>query len=551
MTETDTAKTVYNENSQPKPEKRSLCLLAALSLVFNFALFSPVDFYLNNIVDIGLTYMIVMYACLPVAAVLFIAVFLTLRLTRRKAHIIALAVTTGLNLALYVQGNFMTQGMQTLDGESYYVHPVRAILDLLLWAVLLALPFLIYKKKQESFRFFILLISGAVLAVEIAALLFTTVQIMTGKKAGLFNFTPDTYIYSCDLENEFTYSTEKNLIVIIPDEYDSYAFDYASAVSPETVSSFDGFTYYNNTIGMYQYTKQGVCNIFTGSLCGDENKRSEVFEKGCFFDSIPEEYNVEFYSDKDFLPDDVKKKYSDNYIESELTAGDLFCIGSVFYDLTLYRTLPDIAKRPFWMYSGDLSSKLSAGKTYLADNLSFYNSLPKKLELTDKPCVKVIYIQGLHSPRTINSELERVAENVEPQEAAIAVNKVLSKYFDLLKSSGVYDNSDIILLADHGHRPNYGARYPLLMIKRAGDTEKGIRTSSAPISYADICPTLRSLVGDESYEGSTVFDIPEGIKRERYFAALDETTTEDVDRTKPIIIQDSLVENKEITIPDK
>jgi hypothetical protein len=200
------------------------------------------------------------------------------------------------------------------------------------------------------------------------------------------------------------------------------------------------------------------------------------------------------------------------------------------------------------MYSGDIPYRLSSVKTYMSDNLSFYGSLPDSIQTTDEPCFKFIYLQGIHDPRDLTKDLESVDPkdaDITPTESGIAVNKILSAYFDLLREGGVYDNSDILLLADHGHRPNYGGKYPLLMIKRAGDPDGELKTSSAPISYDDLFPTECYLAGDESMKGKTVFDIPEGEKRERYFAIKDEYITEDVDRTLPLIEYNGADENED------
>ena len=536
---------VYNEKEQPRRDKRSISLLAALSLAFNFGLFSPLDFFLNNISELGISYKMVMLACLPVMALIFIAVYLVLLLTKGKAHIISLAIVTGLDLAFYIQGNYMTKGMQTLDGTAYYVHPVRAVLDVLLWVVIIALPFIIYKRKQESFKFFIMIISGAIIIIEMIAVIYTTVNLMTERTFRLKNYFEGSDMYPYDLQNEFTYSSGKNLIIIIPDEFDSFCFDKAVEEVPDSISGFGGFTYYNNTIGMYQYTIEGVTNIFTGKEYNKEKSRDDNYSNDCFFDHIPEDYSVEFYTDSVCFPTGVKKKYADNYSVKELTIKDVFCTSLALYDMALFRTVPDVMKRPFWMYTGDLTNMMISGKAYIADNLAFLHSIPSKMEFTDKPCVKVIYLHGLHNPRSLNRDLDRISNyEVDPQETAIAVNKILSSYFEALRRDGIYDSSDIVVLADHGHRPNYDAKYPFLMIKRAGESGTELKTSSAPISYADIFPTLCYLIGDSSVEGRIVFDIPENEKRERYFSALGETTSEDVDRSLPLIIGKGLMDKE-------
>ena len=527
---------IRSAEQKARSDKRAVALVAALSLAFNIGLFSPIDFYLNNISDIGLPYKIILYACLPVGAVLFALLFSVIYFTKGKAHTLSLCIVTGLNLAFYVQGNFMSVGMHTLDGEAYSVSVIRAVLDLLLWAVLLALPFVILKKAEGAFRKFVLLSSAAVIVIEFIAVLSTFISISGSGSAALRGMISDsTYLSSCDTANEFTYSKTGNHIIFVVDQYDSFIYDNAVSQEPQSVSGFDGFTYYDNTVGMYGYTDRSVSYLLSNKPIEKDEDTLLNYTGDTLLDHVPEDYSVELYFDGGFLPNDYARKQADNISERSLSIKDIAGIGAALYDMVLYRTVPDAVKGPFWMYTGDFINKLSSVKSYFSDTLSFYHSLPDEIGYTDKPCCKLFYLQGIHVPRTVSKDLEReTGREISPTESAVAVNKVLSEYFELLKKGGVYDCSDIVVLVDHGHRPNYDGRYPLLMIKRAGDTGEGVKISRVPVSYADFYPTELYLLGDESKKDSSVFGIPEGEKRERYYAETDEYTSEDVDRSLPL-----------------
>ncbi len=521
----------YSIASLNKSDKRALALIVALSFAFNVGVFSPVDFYLNNLVSVILPYKVIILSCLPVAVLLFLAVFLTLRLTKGYAHLICLSVMVGINTAMYIQGNYLTIGTHVLDGTPYSASAVRIIADVLMWAVLIAVPFVIYKKSDNVFKGYVTVLSCAVILIEITALISDVIT----ASSNYLDVVPsnDYYLMSCDTSNEFTYSKEKNHIVIVVDQYDSFIFDNAVSKEPDSVSGFDGFTYYNNTIGMYKYTDPSLAFLFTNKLLEDGENLSEHYQGDTLFDHIPDDYSVELYCSNNMFPYEVMQKNADNFNKDGLSLGDYVRVSSAMYSMVMYRVVPDIAKSPFEMYSEDFTEKISDLESYNTNNKAFYESLPAQIKYTDKPCYKLYYLRGIHIPRVTNENIE-YEKNVKPTESGIGVNKILSRFFDLLKEGGVYDNSDIILLADHGHRPNYEARYPLLMIKRANDTSKGIKTSSAQISYADFFPTCCYLLGDETAKEKSIFEIPEGLKRDRYFAALDEHTYEDVDRTLPL-----------------
>ena len=164
----------------------------------------------------------------------------------------------------------------------------------------------------------------------------------------------------------------------------------------------------------------------------------------------------------------------------------------------------------------------------MPDNLTFYNNIPQKVSLTDENCFKLIYLNGLHQSRNVTADLQRAKHwSISAEEEAVAVNKIVKKYLDYLKESGVYDNSNIIFLADHGLKDRNGGKYPLLMYKPANAESNGITVSDAPISHDDLYPTLIALSGGDP-DGRTIFEIDENEQRERFFGDSSEPITENI-----------------------
>ncbi|MDE6728437.1 MAG: sulfatase-like hydrolase/transferase [Oscillospiraceae bacterium] len=143
--------------------------------------------------------------------------------------------------------------------------------------------------------------------------------------------------------------------------------------------------------------------------------------------------------------------------------------------------------------------------------------MPRDLKTTDEDVFKFIYLLGLHTPRSVTKNLERAPDSsVSPDDAAVAVNKIVNEYLKVLKENDVYDNSEIIFMADHGLSEHAGKRFPLLLYKPANQSGTGITISNAPISYDDMFPTLVKLSGGEP-TARTIFDIGEDEERVRYF----------------------------------
>lgn len=94
---------------------------------------------------------------------------------------------------------------------------------------------------------------------------------------------------------------------------------------------------------------------------------------------------------------------------------------------------------------------------------------------------------------------------------------ILFNYIDQMKQLGVYDNSTIILMADHGAPgEQVNSQFnPTFLIKPKGYSGK-FTISEAPISYEDLVPTILSLIGEDSSRyGRTIFEIGEDEQRKR------------------------------------
>lgn len=103
--------------------------------------------------------------------------------------------------------------------------------------------------------------------------------------------------------------------------------------------------------------------------------------------------------------------------------------------------------------------------------------------------------------------------------------KIIREYLEQLKTLGVYDNTTIIITADHGH-VKYNtvlemkvAGGCIMLVKPAGaDSSKPIVTSLAPVSHADLFATaIKGLGGDATKYGKAIYEIPENEKRDRYY----------------------------------
>lgn len=498
-----------------------LCFFAA----FNVCFFTPMDFYITNVSEIVFP----LYPVAISAAIVFAAVFAVLytvcALTRGKANDIFRLSIFAFSLAFYIQANFLSLNMGELDGRQYSVPIWKAALNIVIWLALLAAPFVVHKKKRELCGSIIYYVSAAIVAIQIFTLSYSAVMLYFNsddeyKDSIIFSMgSSRNVVTSKDLH---TYNKDRNLIIILADEYDSFCYDYAVETDPDCVSEFDGFTYYRDTVGAYEYTRHATAYMFMNKAMFDAE------EDETFFKTVKENFDSNIYFVPNYPSNNILGKYADNYIMRATTLEEVVNVDNSVYKIAFFRGMPEALKRLFFVAGDNICQMIetnSETSAYYPDNLSFYNNLPKTLSYSDNGQFKMIYLYGLHNPLNITPELKRVKnDEVSHDDQAIALNKILNSYFRVLKDNGVYDSCEIILMADHGIRNETDAKFPLLMYKPAHQTETGIKISDAPISHDEVFATLVMLSGGEP-NGPTIFDIAEDEERTRHFSATDEQIT--------------------------
>lgn len=512
-----------NKSSSKIASYIMLCFFAA----FNICFFMPLDVFLANSEDIAFP---IMPLCVSLGLVTLIAFALLLTcclLIKGKANSVFRALIFGASMAFYIQGNFLAVNMGQLNGARYEVPVWRIILNIVIWLALLAAPFFILIKHAKIFENVISYIPAAVLLIQVVALSASAVINIPKYSTFAINTVIKGYArYFCTTTDMDLYSENKNLIIIVADEYDSFVFDKAVEEEPDSVSEFDGFTYYTNTVGKFDLTHISLAHIFTNSLTAEYDNRT-------LFRNLTGNFKTNFYNDTVTPPADVISRYSDNIVSRTVGKKDIVLYTGAIYKISFFRCMPNLLKPLFWS-SGNIAqelSKNSQGNITLGDglteygftNVDFYNNMPRTLRTTDENIFKFFYTFGLHDPLTTTRDITTAGkgQDVTHEDVAVAVNKMINEYLRTLKEAGVYDNSEIIFMADHGHFDR--KKYPLLMYKPANQTETGIKVSNAPISYDDIYPTLIMLSGGEP-EARTIFDIAEDEERVRHF----ETTNVDI-----------------------
>lgn len=123
------------------------------------------------------------------------------------------------------------------------------------------------------------------------------------------------------------------------------------------------------------------------------------------------------------------------------------------------------------------------------------------LGVNASPTFLFLHTEGVHEPVWLDREGKRLSAKDDSYpghvEMGVFVLRHLGKLFDAFREKGVYDNSCILVLGDHGNRIGGdgnglpGLARPFLWVKPFGET-RPFTTDSAPTSHARIADFLRA-----------------------------------------------------------
>lgn len=502
--------------------------ILSAALAFLLAVYAPLELFLGNQADFWFdlpTFLPRVILLFVILTVLGIAAFALLRLWGRLPYSIGLALGFTALLGCYIQGSFLAADLPPLDGTTvdWNADPLARGLSVAVFAVLLAAAVFLMIKFRGLFKKVVWIGSAgltAMLVLTLATLLMTT---PLTDKAG--------YLQPTD-HHAFQYSGDTNLIVLVVDAVDSGAFQDALAANPEFADTFDDFTYYDDALAAYPFTRNSLPMIFTGQWY--ENKTAydeyvtDAFQNSPLMEKLTEEnYAIGLYNNGEIhLDADAFEGVFENQIKVRSYFSSYRASFKLIAKMAAIRYAPWDLKR-----FGYDAAEYAAAVERLSDtgydpvqkeNAAFYSSIKETnpITVTEEKCARFIHIEGAHVPYQYDKEVN-VIENGTYLQNIEATITICDTYLDRLKESGVYDNSVIVILGDHGFDEAgrlEGRMHPAVLIKGIGETGEEMAVNRTPISYEQLAEAFVDLL--EGASSSEVFPAdayPEGRRMLLYW----------------------------------
>ncbi len=394
-----------------------------------------------------------------------------------------------------------------------------------------------FAKKFVPYLYLVLIVGIMTISIVNISTISSTLKTAKGAEE-----TDDTYDPIIHLSK-----TGQNVVVLMLDRAIGAYVPYIMQEKPELIEKFDGFTYYPNTMSFGLHT-----NIAAPALFGGYNFTPQKIEERSN-ETLVSKHNAALltmptiFADNDFNAMAIDLPYANYQGEIDTSIFD------GMENITAHRTTgkyltqdiiekysPNVAKlqeRNFFMYSIFKSAPVllqkliyndgqyrSAGGRFLVNEtyLNNYVVLDSLTKLTDFSSEKNSFLlmnnETTHEPVLLKTPEYILTpdpiENVETRkyvidgkemkmdnemqishfQSNVAAFLMLGRWFDYLRENGVYDNTRIIIVSDHGrqlHQFDYmdfelldvQGYNPLLLVKDFNST--GFATDNTFMTNAD------------------------------------------------------------------
>lgn len=505
-------------------------LMPAYVIMFSFCfmlfIYEPILMYSTNKNDFWFDFGIMIFPTLMIFVLFFLmgTVFVTafyfmVRIFRGKRanriyqySLVALSV---IFLATYIQGVFLTTSLPVLTGEriEWDKYLKEDIITIVIWLILEILAACaVVKFSVETVIKWSCRISLAVMAMLVVGLL---PQILSNDALKSKDALITTNTHFQDI------SSDQNFLIFLVDAVDAEVFDRVLEEHEEYRDIFRDFIYYENTASVYPYTRESVPFILTGEMNKNETAfedyASEAYNHSPLFERLTKEnyaislYMVEpvWYGERSFdIVNDIK-----NSAASPYESMDFYMYFRQEMKYILFKYLPYAYKQYAQIDGFDFGRALEQYSYYDYD---VYNSIVNHPELTkvDHNVFQYVHIEGAHLPFKVDKDLNSIENGTYTQKVEASI-KVIDAYLARLKNNDAYDNSVIIIMADHGYydvdHDSYGEEvlerfHPILLIKGFHE-EHELERSDIPISHSDLMDAYLELM--------------DGKVREEVFPAVD------------------------------
>lgn len=488
-------------------------LLIVCAITYMLCYYAPLEIYMNNKNEFWFDYSVLqpqlLELCWTFLKIGFLIVIACYAIHRKLYNGALFAGISSLAI-LYIQGNYFASNLPAMDGTeiewaNYMPEMEQSAILCLSVIIIVAILFRVLKDKKFSY------------VVDFTCILITAMLVVS--LADINKNTNGTQVKQNDFvvskNNQYDYSSDKNFIVFVVDAFDSQTFNNIVSNSDEYKAMFDGFTYYPDTVCAYPFTSRAIPFILSGKWYENEGEykdfEAEAISDSPLLNSLEQQgYRLDAYEDE-FLFDTNMSRYS-NVVKIPTKLSSKYKLREEELNLALFKYFPFFMKGNNEVNLDSFSDLKETEDPdvdfFKMSDSDYYNDLlNSEITTTDQKVFKFIHIEGAHVPFNYDEDMNPIADGTYEQKQRATLT-ILKQYIQKLKDSGVYDNSTIMIMGDHGY--NYddleGRQNALLMVKSENEHHE-LQWSDLPISYDDLQGSYQNLLNgldsEQAFDGLT------------------------------------------------
>ena len=484
--------------------------MLAASVVF---LALPATLYAGNAREFGWPLLSILLTYRYPALGLVVACVLPTLLLPWRLALTWAAGCSALALYLWVYGTFVVYDFGLIDGHTWRMQPRPAAMavEATLAVAGLVGAFVVARRSPGA-------VAVALLVLGLGNLLSAVRAVQADTRQ------PPS---SSDTLALFRFSTSKNVLVVLLDSLQSDVFEEVVREKPDLEGALDGFTLYVDTAGVAPSTYLSMPAIHSG-LEYDRTSSLRAYShegvtRGSFLNALSRNgYEAALVNPHSGLcPESVGVCVTDTEVLGGGGAASRARDAATLLDLALLRVAPLALKRSVYDDGRWRIAPLVEDSRLVhpvVRGLNLQRALAARLSAADRPpTVKFLHLFDTHLPMVLDARCAFTGETVRWSRANYKVQvgcslEAFGTVLGALRRAGVYDNTAIVLLGDHGtpgmvstrvapggpgpvNGSVIGLANPALAVKPI-DGRGTFRLSTEPQSVADVPAIVCESVGD-------------------------------------------------------
>lgn len=510
-------------------------LVPAMLLLITLFAFGPFTIYYGNPGELNVGYLSILRVYfIPAAAMSLFLIILALFLPSRVFRFYN-PFLLSLGILLWIQGSVIVGSYGFLDGTAieFSAQAWRVWHETVLWLGIPALIIFFYRNHKQNMLF----LGKLVLVIEVVLLAAGILTSPASFRGGQPGAPPDD-IYEL--------SSRKNILHILLDGFQSDCFSEVLERSPEFADAFDGFVFFENNMGVFPTTRMSIPAILTGQVYENRRPMEEFTADAMGSETLPRTlfrngYRVDMLTLRKYrFGGEFSNWYTIPMPFGEPAAQRQFAAAQAF-DLSLFRHVPHLLKpwvfrNQKWLSVSLVPFDFPEDRTAEPSNaVAFFRDYTERVRVVDElPRYKFIHLFMPHLPMVLDCDCKflgpvRASREAFVDQSACTI-RVLVDFLNVLRREGAYEDSLIIVSADHGNKfpseilssrfeqPLVPARAAALLLVKASNSSGKLKVSRAPVLLSDIPATVADLEGFPGvFPGRSVMRVREDEKRERTF----------------------------------